>query len=117
MVKKITKKKIDYTNLNFLKTFLLSLVLIFVFSVLPNSVSFIKNNLKSNQVVLNSSKQNFDEILIEKKKNNKLLKESVKDRFTWNIFEDIDVFGKDEYDEDQQRLSASTIEELFNDNG
>ncbi len=117
MVKKITKKKIDYTNLNFLKTFLLSLVLIFVFSVLPNSVSFIKNNLKSNQVVLNSSKQNFDEILIEKKKNNKLLKESVKDRFTWNIFEDIDVFGKDEYDEDPQRLSASTIEELFNDNG
>ena len=36
--------------------------LILVFSILPNSVSFIKNNFKSNEVVLNSSKQSFNEI-------------------------------------------------------
>ena len=41
----------------------------------------------------------------------------IKDRFSWNIFEDIDVFGKNEEDKDPQRLSASTIEELFKDNG
>ena len=45
------------------------------------------------------------------------IKESIKDRFSWNIFEDIDVFGKDEEDQDPQRLSASTIEELFRENG
>ncbi len=117
MKKKNLKKEKDNTNLNFFKTLLISLIIIFVFSVLPNSVNFLKNNLKSNQVVLNSSKQNFDEILDKQNKKNKIIKESIKDRFSWNIFEDIDVFGKDEDDEDPQRLSASTIEELFKDNG
>ena len=117
MAKKKLKKKLDYSNINFLKTLLTSFIVILIFSVLPNSISFIKKNFKSNQVVFNSSKQNFDEILDKQKKNNKMLQESVKDRFTWNIFQDIDVFGKNEDDEDPQRLSASTIEELFNDNG
>ena len=105
------------SNINFIKTLFTSLIIIFIFSVLPNSTKFIKNNFKSNEVVFNSSKQNFDEILDKKKKNNKKIKEEIKDRFSWNIFEDIDVFGKDEEDNDPQRLSASTIEELFKDNG
>ena len=50
------------------------------------------------------------------KKNNKKIEEVTKDRFSWNIFEDIEVFGKDEEDDNPQRLSASTIEELFKDN-
>jgi len=117
MKKKILKKQHDNSNLNFFKTLLTSLIIIFVFSILPNSANFIKKNLKSNEVVFNSSKQNFDEILDKEKKNNKNIKETIKDRFSWNIFEDIDVFGKDEDNEDPQRLSASTIEELFKDNG
>ena len=112
MEKKSFKKK-DNSNLNFFKTLLTSLAIILVFSILPNSVSFIKNNFKSNEVVLNSSKQSFNEILDKQNKKNKI----IKDRFSWNIFEDIDVFGKDEEDNDPQRLSASTIEELFKDNG
>ena len=117
MKKKSLKKKQENSNLNFIKTLLTSLIIIFIFSVLPNSVNFIKKNLKSNEVVLNSSKQNFDKILDKEKKNNKNIKVSIQDRFSWNIFEDIDVFGKDEDDKDPQRLSASTIEELFKDNG
>ncbi len=117
MKKKIYKKKQYESNFNFLKTLLASLFLILIFSILPNSISFIKKNLKSNEVVFNSSKQSFNEILDKENKNNKIIKDSIKDRFTWNIFEDIDVFGKDEDDEDPQRLSASTIEELFKDNG
>ena len=117
MKKKNLKKKQDNSNLNFFKTLLTSLVIILVFSVLPNSVSFVKNNFKSNEVVFNSSKQNFDEILNEQNKKNKIIKDTIKDRFTWNIFEDIDVFGKNEEDKDPPRLSASTIEELFKDNG
>ena len=117
MKKKNLKKKQNNSNLNFLKTLLTSLVVILIFSVLPNLLSFMKINLKSNEVVFNSSKQNFDEILDKQNKKNKIIKESIKDRYSWNIFEDIDVFGKNEEDEDPQRLSASTIEELFKDNG
>ncbi len=117
MNKKKSKKKLNEGNLNFIKTALASLILILIFSVFPDTINYIKNNFKSNQVVFNSSKQNFDEILDKQKKNNKVLEDSVKDRFSWNIFEDIDVFGKNENNEDPQRLSATTIEELFNENG
>ena len=117
MKRKKLKIKQNNSNLNFSKTLLTSLIIIFIFSVLPNSVNFIKNNLKSKEVVLNSSKQSFDEILDKQNKKNKIIKKSINERFTWNIFEDIDVFGKDEDDEDPQRLSASTIEELFRENG
>ena len=117
MKKKSFRKKQDNSSLNFFKTLLTSLAIILIFSILPNSVIFIKNNFKSNEVVLNSSKQSFDEILDKQNKKNKIIKDTIKDRFSWNIFEDIDVFGKDEEDNDPQRLSASTIEELFRDNG
>lgn len=117
MKKQTSKKKRDYRAQSFLRTFFLSLVLILTFSILPNFISFIKNNFKSNQIVINSSKQNFDEMLDKKKEKNNIIKDKIKDRFSWNIFEDIDVFGKNEEDEDPQRLSASTIEELFKDNG
>ena len=58
MSKKNFKNK-DNSNLNFFKTLLTSLIIILIFSVLPNSVKFIKKNFKSNEVVFNSSKQNF----------------------------------------------------------
>ena len=85
MKKKSFKKKKDNSNLNFFKTLLTSLAIILVFSILPNSVSFIKNNFKSNQVVLNSSKQSFDEIL-DKQKKKKIIKDTTKYRFSCNIF-------------------------------
>ncbi len=113
--KKIKKEKYN-SNINFLKTLLISFIIIFIFAILPNSISFIKSNLKSNEVVFNSSKQNFEEIL-DKQKKNKIIDNSIKDRFSWNIFDDIEVFGKNEDDKDPQRLSASTIEELFKENG
>ena len=116
MKKNLTQEEVN-SNLNLFKTFLTSLVLILVFSILPNSVSFITNNLKSNEIVFNSSKQSFEEILDKQNKKNKITEDTLKDRFSWNIFEDIDVFGKDENDEDPTRLSASTIEELFKENG
>ena len=89
MKRKKLKIKQNNSNLNFSKTLLTSLIIIFIFSVLPNSVNFIKNNLKSKEVVLNSSKQSFDEILDKQNKKNKIIKKSINERFTWNIFEDI----------------------------
>ena len=44
MKKKSFGKKQDNSNLNFFKTLLTSLAIILVFSILPNLVSFIKNN-------------------------------------------------------------------------
>ena len=114
----MTKKKfikLNNSDLNFFKTLLLSFFLISFFSILPSSINFIKKSFKSNEVVLNSSKQNFDEIL-NKQKKSKTLNNSIKGRVSWNIFEDIEVFGKNEENNDPQRLSASTIEELFKDN-
>ena len=107
--------KLNNSDLNFFKTLLLSFFLISFFSILPSSINFIKKSFKSNEVVLNSSKQNFDEIL-NKQKKSKTLNNSIKGRLSWNIFEDIEVFGKNEENNDPQRLSASTIEELFKDN-
>ena len=49
MKKNLKQEKVN-SNLNLFKTFLTSLVLILVFSILPNSVSFITNNLKSNEI-------------------------------------------------------------------
>ncbi len=117
MKKKSFKKNQANNNLNFFKTLLSSLIVILIFSVLPSLTNFIKSNLSSNEVVLNSSKQSFDQILDKKNKKKKITQDLIKDRFSWNIFEDIEVFGKDEDDEDPQRLSASTIEELFKENG
>ena len=114
----MTKKKIvklNNSDLNFFRTLLLSFFLISFFSILPSSINSIKKSFKSNEVVLNSSKQNFDEIL-NKQKTSKTLNNSIKGRLSWNIFEDIEVFGKNEENNDPQRLSASTIEELFKDN-
>ena len=116
MKKKILRKNKDDKNLSFFKTFFLSLFLILIFAALPNSINFVKKSFKSNEIVINSSKQNFDEIF-DKQKKNKFIEGNASERFSWNIFEDIDVFGKDEEDKDPQRLSASTIEELFKDNG
>ncbi len=113
----MSKKKLDHSSLNFFKTLMTSFIIIFIFSVLPNTFDFFKNNIKSNQVVFNSSKRNFDEILDNQNKNKKVLNDIKEERYSWNIFDDIEVFGKNEEDEDPQRLSASTIEELFSDNG
>ena len=71
MKKKSFGKIQNDSNLNFFKTLLTSLVIILTFSVLPNSISFIKSNLNPTNVVLNSSKKNFEEILEKQKKDEK----------------------------------------------
>ena len=119
--KKSNKKNKDKDNLaNYFQSlsriFPFSLIIIFTFFVLPNSINYLKENFKPNKTIINVSKQTFDETL-NKKQNNKNLEEVIKDSFSWSIFDDIDVFGKDEDIVDPPRLSASTIERLFTNNG
>ena len=130
MVKKKIFKRINkFRNKDSLKSYYqslariipFSLILIFSFSILPNSTKFLKENLKSNKTIVNLSKQNFEETFNETLKNKEIIKNKKllnnKDRFSWSIFDDIDVFGKDENFVDPERLSASTIDQLFIDTG
>jgi len=97
------------------KVSLISLVTIFSFFILPDSINFLKNNLKANKIIINSSKQNFDKTL--NKKNKKITINQIdKDLVLNHVYDDIDVFGKDESIIDPPRLEASTIEEMFNQN-
>ncbi len=119
--KKLKEKK--YKNLllegyeSFYKISIFSFVVIFTFFILPGTVKTLKKNLKPNKIIVNSSKQNFDETF--KKRNNKIEIKDNKDNdfiISKDVFEDIDVFGEEENVIDTPRLSASTIEELFNQN-
>ena len=115
------RNKDDFTS--YYKTFSriipFSLIIIFSFFVLPSSVNYLKKNFKSNKTIINASKQNFDQTFndtLNKKKNNEKI-EIVNEKFSWSIFDDIDVFAKDENITDPERLSATTIEQVFSNNG
>ena len=124
MIKKIqntpiikkTKKKIQKLNLNqnyksFYKVSLISLIMIFSFLVLPVTSNFIKNFFTSNKIIINASKQNFEETL-----NKKIIKKNIVVTDNTIVIDDIDVFGKEENIINPPRLSASTIEEVFKQN-
>ena len=117
-IKKLKPKRLKQTNVknvkreykSFYKISLISLVIIFTFFVLPDTINFIKKNFVSNKIIVNASKQVFDEKLNQKNKKIKI----DKDLISKNVFDDINVFGKEESIFNPPRLSASTIEELFN---
>ncbi len=124
MIKKINKikpKRLKQINVkheykSFYKTSLISLVIIFTFFVLPNTINFIKKNFVSNKIIVNTSKQTFDEKLNQKNKKIELEKKDLVSMNVFDVFDDIDVFGKEESIFNPPRLSASTIEEVFNQN-
>ena len=75
--------------------------------------NFMSENFSANIEVSNISKKNFDLTL-----NNKEIfkKENVDEETNLeNVFDDIDVFNSDENNLNTSRLSASTIEQLFED--
>jgi len=100
---------------SFYKTSIISFLIISLFFILPYSTKFAKNFFASKKIIVNSSKKDFDQILNNKNKKI-IVKETKKNIILKNVYEDIDVFGKEEESLDTPRLSASTIEELFNQN-
>ena len=108
--KKILFKK-DYKSLS--KFSLASGIVILIFFGLPVMTNFMDENFRANIEVSNISKKNFDLTL-----NNKEIfkKENVDEETNLeNVFDDIDVFNSDENNLNTSRLSASTIEQLFED--
>ncbi len=110
-LKTLTEKKNKEYKI-FYKFLLTSIILIFAFFHLPNTVKYIDDNFVKKRTVINVSKKNFELTLNNKK--NKIKKIDEKSNLT-SIFDDIDVFSSNEINANTSRLSASTIEQLFKD--
>ena len=111
----LTKSNFKNNYKNFYKVTLISLVIIFSFFSLPDTTHFLKKKFLQNKTTINVSKKTFDKTL--NKKNN-IIKIEKSDKYidSKNVYDDIDVFGEEEENINTPRLSASTIEELFNQN-
>ena len=110
-----SKKVFQKKDLNSLSKFsLASTIIILSFFALPIVTDFLHENFQSNIEVSNISKKNFDLTF----NNKKIIKEKSKvdeEVNLENVFDDIDVFSSDEDNSNTSRLSASTIEQLFED--
>ena len=109
--KRIFFKK-DYKSLS--KFSLSSAIIILIFFGLPVITKFMDENLKANIEVSNISKKNFELTL----NNNDIFQNKDKldqESGLENVFDDIDVFNSEDNNLNTSRLSASTIEQLFED--
>ena len=110
-----SKKVIQKKDLNSLSKFsLASTIIILSFFALPIVTDFLHENFQSNIEVSNISKKNFD-LTFNNKKIIKEKSEADEEVNLENVFDDIDVFSSDEDNSNTSRLSASTIEQLFED--
>ncbi len=110
-----SKKVIQKKDLNSLSKFsLASTIIILSFFALPIVTDFLHENFQSNIEVSNISKKNFD-LTFNNKKIIKEKSEVDEEVNLENVFDDIDVFSSDEDNSNTSRLSASTIEQLFED--
>ena len=110
-----SKKVFQKRDLNSLSKFsLASTIIILSFFALPIVTDFLHENFQSNIEVSNISKKNFD-LTFNNKKIIKEKSEVDEEVNLENVFDDIDVFSSDEDNSNTSRLSASTIEQLFED--
>ena len=118
--KSLSKKKIirSYSKSNYnslYKITLISILTIFSFFILPSSIVFFKSKFEKNKIIINSSKKNFEETIKNKFKKNKIINNLDNDLVSKNVYDDIDVFGKNENIIDPPRLDATIIEQMFKD--
>ena len=106
--KKENKRYSKLDNLGSLpRTFLSSLIIISIFSILPIVINFTKDRMLASKDFENKSKNNFEKTLEGKSSS---IDTELDKKF---VFEDI--FEFDNMPTDSVRLSASTIEQLFKD--
>ncbi len=115
VVRKISKlsnqnKKTEYKN--FYLFSLASIILIFSFFYLPSINKYFKDTFASKKTIINVSKKNFELTLNKKKNKTKQVDELGN---LDNVFDDIDIFLPEEENTNTSRLSAATIEQLFQD--
>ena len=106
--KKENKRYSKLDNIGSLtRTFLSSLIIISIFSILPIVINFTKDRMLASKDFENKSKNNFEKTLEGKSSS---VDTELDKKF---VFEDI--FEFDNMPTDSVRLSASTIEQLFKD--
>ena len=115
----IIKKSSSLINLKPFKSFnytiLTSIFLIFLFGIMPSVVKFSSKFLSSPLIVENNSKLNFEKVLDGKKLElNGNKGESNKLKVT-DLF--LDIFEFESVPDNTVRFSASTLEEIYKDNG
>ena len=113
--KKITKSHLKSEYNSLYKITLISTLTIFCFFILPGSLVFFKKIFSENKIIVNASKQTFDETIKNKNKK-KIINKIDNDLVSKNVYDDIDVFGKDEDISNPPRLEATIIEQMFKDN-
>ena len=111
-LKTIFKEKKNNEYKKFYIFSLTSFIIIFSFFSLPNIVKYLDNNFTKNKTIINVSKKNFELTLNNKKDKIKKIDENSDLKY---IYDDIDVFSSKEKNTNTSRLSASTIEQLFED--
>ena len=117
--KNLSKKKIirPYIKNNYnslYKITVISILTIFSFAILPSSIVFLKKNFEKKKIIINASKQTFDKT-IKNKSEKKIINNIDNDLVSKNVYDDIDVFGKNEDIVDPPRLDATIIEQMFED--
>ena len=95
-------------------TILTSFVLIFSFGIMPSIISISSKFLSSPSIVENNSKLNFEKVLDGKEIDLNKEEESNKLKVT-DLF--LDIFEFESVPENTVRFSASTLEEIYKDNG
>ena len=108
-ITKIKKKNLNQQVLNIFKTALLSIVIIGIFSILPSTSEYIYKAFKKPLEVENNSKFDLEKIILNAQNGIPLDEEL--DRK--NLFDDI--FQLNDTPENSVRLSASTLNQLFED--
>ncbi len=99
----------------FFKTSIISLIVIFSFFTLPTTLNFLKKNFSGKKIIVNNSNKTFNDTI--NKGTSKIFKEEERDLTVVleNVFSDVDFFRLKDEGENSSRLSASTIEQLFQD--
>jgi len=108
-VYKKQRKNLSQDAKNIFFILCVSISLIAIFGVLPNSIKYINKEFYSSKTIENNSKKNFEKVLSGKELE---LKPQEKDKIT---FKDLfyDIFDFEDLPENTVRLSASTLEQLF----
>ncbi len=101
-----------FKSLNY--TILASLFLIFSFGIMPSVIKFSSKFLSSPLTVENNSKLNFEKVLDGKSLEPNYEEESNKLKVT-DLF--LDIFEFESVPDNTVRFSASTLEEIYKDNG
>ncbi len=108
------KSKLIQSNFkSFYQTIFVGIFLIFIFAVIPKTITIATKIFSTSEVITNKSKSNFEKILKSKQLELKKV-EKEKKKATFNdLF--IDIFEFESVEGDAIRLSASTLKQLFED--